>query len=87
MKVGAGAWTAAICGVVVVLVTACSPPVVGPPGPAPGPPPVPAPRLDRFYAQQLSWGPCAPFADTPEDRIGYADERFACARISAEYMS
>jgi pimeloyl-ACP methyl ester carboxylesterase len=81
MNVGAGAWTAAICGVVVVLVTACSPPAAGPPGPAPAPPPVPAPRLDRFYAQQLSWGPCAPFADTPEGRIAYADERFGCARL------
>ena len=31
------------------------------------------PGLGRFYAQTLSWGPCAPFAG-PDDRAAFADE-------------
>ena len=51
---------------------------------APAPPAATAaarPRLDRFYAQQLSWGPCADSPDHAEDRIAYADAGFECARL------
>ena len=80
MNVGAGARSAAICCVVVVLVVACSPPAAGPPGPAPAPPPGRA-AAGPVLRPAAAWGPCAGYADTPEDRIAYADERFECARL------
>lgn len=39
------------------------------------------PGLEAFYDQQLSWGPCAPFAATGEDRQIYADPSLQCARL------
>jgi pimeloyl-ACP methyl ester carboxylesterase len=38
------------------------------------------PGLGRFYAQTLSWGPCAPFAG-PDDRAAFADKRYDCTRL------
>lgn len=40
-----------------------------------------APVLDRFYAQQLAWGPCADYATDAEDRAAFADPTFDCARL------
>lgn len=39
------------------------------------------PGLERFYDQQLSWGPCGDFAITDRDRDQYAQKRFECARL------
>jgi pimeloyl-ACP methyl ester carboxylesterase len=38
------------------------------------------PGLERFYAQKLSWGGCAPFASA-DDRAAFADARYDCARL------
>ena len=38
------------------------------------------PGLGRFYAQTLSWGPCASFAG-PDDRTSFAEKRYDCARL------
>lgn len=38
------------------------------------------PGLERFYAQRLSWGPCAAFAG-PDDEAAFADKRYECARL------
>src|SRR6185503_17249454 len=38
------------------------------------------PGLERFYAQKLSWGGCAPFA-SGDDRAAFADARYDCARL------
>ena len=38
------------------------------------------PGLERFYAQTLSWGPCAAFAG-PDDEAAFADKRYDCARL------
>jgi pimeloyl-ACP methyl ester carboxylesterase len=38
------------------------------------------PGLERFYAQTLSWGPCAEFAG-PDDADAFADKRYDCARL------
>ena len=40
-----------------------------------------APALRSFYAQQLSWGPCAGYATTDTERSAYADKKFDCARL------
>jgi len=40
-----------------------------------------APELAKFYDQKLSWGPCAPFATTDDERKAYADAKFDCARL------
>lgn len=37
--------------------------------------------LDRFYAQELSWGSCAPLAATDDDRLAFAAPVFDCARL------
>jgi pimeloyl-ACP methyl ester carboxylesterase len=37
--------------------------------------------LQRFETQKLSWGPCAPFARTPEDQKVFSDARFDCAYL------
>jgi pimeloyl-ACP methyl ester carboxylesterase len=68
----------AICCGVLVLVAACSAPIARPPEPSPGP----APRLDRFYTQQLAWGPCADYASDAEQRVAYDSRRFECARLT-----
>lgn len=53
------------------------------PTPAPGPagPTGRLPGLERFYTQKLSWGPCAPFARTGDQRTEYAAAGLACARL------
>lgn len=40
------------------------------------------PGLESFYDQELSWGPCAPFATTPDDAAGFADPVFDCTRVT-----
>jgi pimeloyl-ACP methyl ester carboxylesterase len=47
----------------------------GPVGPVP-------PGLERFYGQELHWGPCEPYATTSDDRAAYQDGRFECARLT-----
>ncbi|MGI5128576.1 alpha/beta hydrolase [Pseudonocardia sp. CA-107938] len=67
---------AALCAATgAVAVAAC-----GAAAPPTSPAPVP-PGLERFYAQQLAWGPCDSFAPTPEDAPLYADGSLQCARL------
>ncbi|MDT7710638.1 MAG: hypothetical protein QOG20_6245 [Pseudonocardiales bacterium] len=40
-----------------------------------------SPALEKFYDQQLSWGPCESYATTDDDRKAYADVKFDCARL------
>ena len=62
-----------------IAVTSCSAPAVGPPvGLAPASVP---PGLERFYDQQLSWGPCAPLATNADDRTLFDNPAFDCARL------
>lgn len=66
-------------------VVACSPaqgPVLqprternGPAGPVP-------PGLEKFYGQQLAWGPCADYATSDTDRAAYQDPHLECARLT-----
>lgn len=62
------------------------------PAPPPAPPPSAAPAapasagavppgLEPFYDQKLSWGRCAPFATSPDDRAAFGDARYDCARL------
>ncbi|MGH4012679.1 MAG: alpha/beta hydrolase [Pseudonocardiaceae bacterium] len=61
-------------------------PVVTPTGPgaelqdtaAPGAVP---PELERFYAQQLSWGACAEFATTDADTVAFETAGLECTRV------
>lgn len=46
----------------------------GPVGPVPQ-------GLERFYGQQLSWGPCEGFATTDADRAAYRDSTLECTRL------
>ena len=39
------------------------------------------PGLERFYAQTLSWGGCAAFAEGPDERGAFTDPRYQCARL------
>jgi pimeloyl-ACP methyl ester carboxylesterase len=51
-------------------------------GAAAAPPEAPVPaELERFYDQQLSWGPCAPLATNDDDRTTFDDPAFDCARL------
>ncbi|WP_232665446.1 alpha/beta hydrolase [Pseudonocardia sp. TRM90224] len=43
--------------------------------------PAPPDPLQRFYTQQLSWGPCADYATSESDSARFADEKFDCARL------
>ncbi|HXV94582.1 MAG TPA: alpha/beta hydrolase [Pseudonocardia sp.] len=63
---------------VLCAVAACSPSTAGAPTAAPGPVP---PGLERFYAQELSWGPCDEFATTPNDVRAFADPQLECTRL------
>jgi pimeloyl-ACP methyl ester carboxylesterase len=71
----------------VALVPACGQPAGTPspavPSPAPASPSagVVPPGLERFYAQELSWGPCASFAAGEEDRVVFSDDRYDCTRL------
>ena len=69
---------AALCSALAVL-AACTQPTSGSVGS--GSPGAGVPELQRFYDQQLSWGPCADYATTDDDRAAFADARFACARL------
>lgn len=61
-----------------IAVTSCSAPV----GPQVGLAPAPVPAgLERFYGQQLGWGPCAPLATDADDRALFDDPAFDCARL------
>lgn len=70
---------AAVLGAVAVVLGGCAQvvPGVAVPDPAASAPP----GLERFYGQQLAWGPCVPFAATEEDRQIYADPALQCARM------
>lgn len=47
-------------------------------GGSPGPVP---PGLERFYGQQLSWGPCADFAATDSDAAAFQNPELQCTRV------
>ncbi len=40
------------------------------------------PGLEEFYAQELSWGPCAPFAATPDDAEAFRDPALDCTSVT-----
>ncbi|GAB3297517.1 alpha/beta hydrolase [Parasphingorhabdus pacifica] len=42
--------------------------------------PVPA-GLEKYYGQELSWGPCDEYARTATDRTTYAADTIECARV------
>ncbi|GAB3700462.1 alpha/beta hydrolase [Saccharopolyspora tripterygii] len=46
----------------------------GPVGPIPT-------GLDRFYGQELAWGPCSDYATTSADRTAFADSSLECAKL------
>ena len=70
---------AAVLGLVALVLGACAQVV---PGSAVPDAAVSAPPgLERFYAQELAWGPCAPFAAGDVDRQIYADPALQCARM------
>jgi pimeloyl-ACP methyl ester carboxylesterase len=72
------ALAAALCSAVAVL-AACTQSTTGSASPGPGA--EAAPDLQRFYAQQLSWGPCVDFATNAHARTPFADPKFDCARL------
>lgn len=37
--------------------------------------------LERFYAQQLAWGSCTPFARTDDEKKAFADTGLDCTRL------
>jgi pimeloyl-ACP methyl ester carboxylesterase len=41
----------------------------------------PVPELQRFYDQELEWGPCGPFGTTDADRAAFDNPAFDCARL------
>jgi pimeloyl-ACP methyl ester carboxylesterase len=41
----------------------------------------PAPELATFYDQQITFGPCLPYAQTDIDKKAFADPRYDCARV------
>lgn len=43
----------------------------------------PLPGLEKFYGQKLTWGPCAPFATTAEQREPLAKAGLECAKMEA----
>jgi pimeloyl-ACP methyl ester carboxylesterase len=70
------------------LLAGCTQSTAGAAGPtaAPGSAPQPqlgadSPQLAPVYAQQLSWGPCAEFATSADDRTAFAAPGFDCARL------
>ncbi|MBP2367142.1 pimeloyl-ACP methyl ester carboxylesterase [Pseudonocardia parietis] len=77
---GRAAGAVVLGAVVAMLVTACS--GVGTmSGEQPAPPQDP-PELAQFYDQQLSWGPCADYAQTDDDRQAFAEPQFDCTRVT-----
>jgi pimeloyl-ACP methyl ester carboxylesterase len=69
----------AICCGVLALVAACSAAPVDPPRPSPAVDP--AARLEPFYGQRLSWGPCGGYADGSADRVAFGSPRYECTRL------
>ena len=65
---------------VVVLVPGCATTVPGTATAAPGADAPPG--LEEFYGQQLEWGPCAPFAATPDDAETFADPALDCTAVT-----
>ncbi len=65
--------------VVVLTAASCTTAPSAPQGTAVGA--VPSPELQRFYAQQLSWGGCEPFAVVATDRRAFANKAFDCAYL------
>jgi pimeloyl-ACP methyl ester carboxylesterase len=63
----------------VVLLVGCAQSMTGSAGPQAGG--APAPDLQRFYEQQLAWGPCADYATSALDRPNFAKPQFECARL------
>lgn len=43
--------------------------------------PVPA-GLEKFYGQELRWGPCASYATSSDEQVAYADPHLECARLT-----
>ena len=69
-----------LAAAVIVLVPGCATAV---PGTGTAPPGADAPPgLEEFYGQQLSWGPCAPFAVTPDDVEAFADPQLDCTAVT-----
>lgn len=48
---------------------------LGPVGPVP-------PGMERFYGQELHWGPCAPYASSDDERASFQDRGLECARLT-----
>ena len=70
----------------IVAVAACTSTVPGSGSAGDGPGAEPAagspPGLESFYSQQLDWGPCGPFAATPDDAETFADPALECAAVA-----
>jgi pimeloyl-ACP methyl ester carboxylesterase len=64
---------------VAIPAVACSPDGTLGAGAAVGP--VPTGDLQKFYAQKLTWGPCAPYAASPDDRQTFADPKLDCSYL------
>jgi pimeloyl-ACP methyl ester carboxylesterase len=65
----------ALCSAVAVL-AACAQSTAGSPVATEAPP-----GLERYYDQQLSWGPCEEYATNDRDRTAFLSQKFACARL------
>lgn len=65
---------------VLAVVAGCTQPTPG--APQPGPAASAPVDLARFYDQQLTWGPCVPYATNDDDAKAYASTSFACAKLS-----
>ncbi len=63
-------------GTALLALSACSQPV--PEQPSPGE--IPA-GLERFYTQELTFGPCADYATTDADAKAFANDTVQCARL------
>jgi pimeloyl-ACP methyl ester carboxylesterase len=59
--------------------TACTQQTAGVGGPARSA--AESPALERYYGQELTWGPCADTATSPEDEQAFADPAFDCTRL------
>lgn len=55
---------------------ACSQDVAPPASPAA------PPDLQSFYGQKLTWGPCASYARSEDDRTAYTDAKYDCAKLT-----
>ena len=62
------------------LLAGCTQTMAGTAGPGEA---APAPAgLERFYGQQLDWGPCRSFARSDDDVKAYANPAFTCAKLT-----